>query len=147
MNKKQIGKLFGEVKKSSFESLAAQWESEKGWKENSQNIALELLDFLDENDLTQRSFAEMMGVSPQVINKWLKGQENFTLETIAKMEKVTKRKLIRVVSEPVFHAAITEETIFIQTIYEKAPTASSANFKQAKIVPLRAEKYLLANVN
>ena len=145
--KTKIETVFGDIKKSSFLTLAAQWECEKDWKENSQDIALEILEFLDENELTQRAFAEMMWVSPQVINKWLKGQENFTLETIGKMERVMKRKLIQVVTQPVSNTAISEDPILIESIYEKARSAMPEKFKHAKVVPLVASKYIFANVN
>ena len=46
--------------------------------------------------MTQRKLAEKMGVSPQYINKVVKGKENLTLETIAKIEDVLGITLIEV---------------------------------------------------
>lgn len=37
--------------------------------------------------LTQKDLVERMQISPQIVNRWAKGQENFTLETIVKLEK------------------------------------------------------------
>jgi transcriptional regulator with XRE-family HTH domain len=56
------------------------------WIEKSQLIALKILRTLRLKGLTQKDFAKQMGVSPQVVNKWLKGSENFTLQTICKIE-------------------------------------------------------------
>ena len=41
---------------------------------------------LEEQKLTQRQLAERMGCSAQYISRLLKGEENLSLETIAKLE-------------------------------------------------------------
>ncbi|PLX14061.1 MAG: hypothetical protein C0594_00540 [Marinilabiliales bacterium] len=46
--------------------------------------------------MTQRRLAEEMGVSPQYINKVVKGKENLTLETISKIESVLGITLIEI---------------------------------------------------
>ncbi len=56
----------------------------------SQNIALKVLDKLDEIDWSQRKLAIEMGVSPQQITKIVKGQENLTLETQIKLQNILK---------------------------------------------------------
>ena len=45
----------------------------------SQNIALKVLDRLDELHWTQKKLAQKLGVSPQQDTKIVKGQENLTL--------------------------------------------------------------------
>lgn len=45
-----------------------------------------VLEALKAQMLTQRDLAEKMNVSPQQINKIVKGQENLTLETITNLE-------------------------------------------------------------
>lgn len=146
MSKSGLGQLFKDIKKSDFETLATKWEREKSWKENAQHIALELMDFIEENNLTQKAIAAQMGVSPQVVNKWLKGEENFTLETIGKIETILGRKLIQVISGAVGNTVSSDETILIEERYRKPVTASSGKFKQAKVIPIHA-KYSLANAN
>ena len=44
----------------------------------------------------QPTLAEEMGVTPQYISKVVKGKENLTLETIAKIEEVLGIKLVEV---------------------------------------------------
>jgi transcriptional regulator with XRE-family HTH domain len=54
----------------------------------SQDIAIKVLERLDMMDWTQRKFAEKLEVSPQQVNKIVKGKENLTLETIVKIQEV-----------------------------------------------------------
>jgi transcriptional regulator with XRE-family HTH domain len=64
------------------------------WIEKSQLIALKILRTLRLKGLTQKDFAKQMAVSPQVVNKWLKGSENFTLQTICKIEDILGMSLL-----------------------------------------------------
>ena len=62
------------------------------WREvfkemNSQHIALIMLDKMDELKMTQKQLAERMSCSHQYVSKVLKGQENLSLETLAKIER------------------------------------------------------------
>lgn len=52
------------------------------------DVLLDLITHLKENDISQKTFAEMMGSSPQNINKLLRGKGNLQLKTIRKIEKV-----------------------------------------------------------
>ena len=49
---------------------------------------------IKEKGIKQKQLAEMVGVSPQQINKIVKGNENLTLETIAKLENALNIALI-----------------------------------------------------
>ena len=67
----------------------------KKWLSYSSNIALRVLAALEESEeMTQKSLAEKVGVSPQYINKVLKGQENLSLQTIAKLSEALNIELI-----------------------------------------------------
>jgi ribosome-binding protein aMBF1 (putative translation factor) len=66
----------------------AEWRlANKGWLKKSAGIAVRVLLVLKEKGITQKELAEMMSVSPQQINKIVKGQENLTLETLDKLER------------------------------------------------------------
>ena len=54
----------------------------------SQDIALKVLNKLDELGWKQKDLASKMDVSAQQITKIVSGKENLTLETIVKLEKV-----------------------------------------------------------
>ena len=67
----------------------------KKWLSYSSNITLRVLAAIEENkQMTQKALAEMIGVSPQYINKVLKGQENLSLQTIAKLSDALNVELI-----------------------------------------------------
>ena len=67
----------------------------KKWLSYSSNIALRVLAALEESEqITQKTLAERVGVSPQYINKVLKGQENLSLQTIAKLSEALNIELI-----------------------------------------------------
>ena len=57
------------------------------WLKHSQHIALIKLDKMDELKMTQKQLAERMSCSHQYVSKVLKGQENLSLETLAKIER------------------------------------------------------------
>jgi len=60
----------------------------KSWLRYSQHIALLMQDKMNNMNLTQKDLAAQMSVSQQYISKILKGQENFSLETLAKIEDI-----------------------------------------------------------
>ncbi|MDE6106252.1 MAG: helix-turn-helix transcriptional regulator [Bacteroidales bacterium] len=65
----------------------AEWRLQnKSWLRHSQHIAMLMLDKMEEMDMTQKQLAELMGCSQQYVSKVLKGQENLSLETMAKIE-------------------------------------------------------------
>ena len=67
----------------------------KKWLSYSSNIALRVLAALGENEhMTNESLAQMIGVSTEYLNKILKGQENLSLETIAKLSEALNVELI-----------------------------------------------------
>ena len=74
---------------------STQWHKEaefrlenKSWLRYSQHIALLIQDKMNNMNLTQKDLAAQMSVSQQYISKILKGQENFSLETLAKIEDI-----------------------------------------------------------
>ena len=65
------------------------------WLNYSSNIARRVLAAFDgEVGLNQKILAEKIGVSPQYINKVVKGHENLSLETIAKLSDALGIELI-----------------------------------------------------
>lgn len=75
------------------ESMHSDWREKAEWRRDnrvwirrSQEIALRMLNSMDEHHLTQRTLAERMGCTQQYISKILKGQENLSLETLVKIE-------------------------------------------------------------
>ncbi len=63
-------------------------QKNKSWLRESKRIAVKVLLALKEQNMTQKELAEKMGVSPQYINKLVKGKENLTLDTITKLQNI-----------------------------------------------------------
>ncbi len=68
------------------------------WLKHSQAIALRILRTLRAKNISQKELAEKIGVSPQHVNKIVKGRENLTLETISKLEAALEISLLMVSS-------------------------------------------------
>ena len=68
----------------------------KAWLQKTQAIALKILRSLRSQGMSQKDLAEKLNVSPQMVNQWVKGSENFTLETISKIEHALGVELMNV---------------------------------------------------
>lgn len=67
--------------------VAAQERREnKEWLRYSQQIAMLMLDKMEELCLSQSAVARRMGCSQQYVSRVLKGSENLSIETISKIE-------------------------------------------------------------
>ena len=73
----------------------AEWRiTNKSWLRYSQMIAMMMLDKMEELGLTQKAVAERMGCSQQYISRVLKGTENLSIETIAKIESALDLQIL-----------------------------------------------------
>jgi ribosome-binding protein aMBF1 (putative translation factor) len=67
----------------------AEWRSvNKNWLRRSAFVALKVLEALRAQGLRQIDLAEKLNVSPQQVSKIMQGNENLTLETLDKLERV-----------------------------------------------------------
>ena len=83
--------------KSNWVQEAMEKQANIGARTNARKVAIRVLVILDERGMSQAELAEKMGVSRQQVTKIVKGQENFTFETIDKLEKALGVTLITVV--------------------------------------------------
>jgi DNA-binding XRE family transcriptional regulator len=58
------------------------------WQKEAKMIAFKILTQLKEKGITQKQLAEKMLVSPQQINKWVSGNEKFSLDTLIKIQQI-----------------------------------------------------------
>lgn len=73
----------------------AQSEVQKwAWKKYAFGIAIKAKSRMESLGMTQKQLAEKMGCSQQYISLLLKGNENLTLETIAKIETILEISLL-----------------------------------------------------
>lgn len=74
----------------------AEWrQRNKAWLRHSQHIAMLMLDKMEKLNMTQKQLAGLMGCSQQYVSKVLRGQENLSLETIAKIEDCLEIPILR----------------------------------------------------
>ena len=89
----KLSKLQGDTP-SQWKAAAKYRRDNREWLKKSAAIAVKVLDALKAQELTQKDLAERMQVSPQHINKIVKGRENLTLETITNLEMALGIKII-----------------------------------------------------
>lgn len=76
----------------------AEWRMmNKSWLRYSQQIAMMMLDRMEELHMSQKQLSELMGCSQQYVSKVLKGQENLSLETLSKIERCLN---LHIIAEP-----------------------------------------------
>lgn len=95
-NKETFKALVSQEDTNAVEELKARI-ARRSYTRYSKKIALSILIRLDELQWKQKDLAEKMEVSPQQVNKWVKGNENFTLDTLAKLSQILGVELINVV--------------------------------------------------
>ena len=67
----------------------------------SQKIALHILSRLSVLGWKQKDLAEKMAVTPQQVSKWVKGKENFTLDTLIKLSHVLSYNVFQAIPEDI----------------------------------------------
>ncbi|SDC96886.1 helix-turn-helix domain-containing protein [Niabella drilacis] len=102
----------------------------KGWLLKSQLTAIQILRALKNQHLSQKDLAAKLNVSPQQVNKWVKGQENFTYETVDKIERALGIRITNIAGE--FDDEKTEVVVKKTSEYQKADY-SMPHFQQSEI--------------
>lgn len=90
-----IGKL-SKGGASNWKERAKQRKADKPWLSKSRAIAFRILDELKALGKSQVWLADQLDVKPPQVNKWVKGKENFTIETISKLEIALGVDLMRI---------------------------------------------------
>lgn len=70
-----------------FRERVEERAAQREYLDRSRVTAINILSALRKRGMTQKDLAELLAVSPQTVNQWVKGTENFTFETIGKIEK------------------------------------------------------------
>lgn len=90
------------VQDTTFQEKASWRLTNQAWLDRSAKIAIAVLSTLRGNraegksPANQKELAERLGISPQQVNKIVKGQENLTLETVSRLEQALEIRLIEV---------------------------------------------------
>jgi transcriptional regulator with XRE-family HTH domain len=96
-----------------------------GSRKNARKVALRVLHILKERGISQTELAEMMGVSRQQVTKIVKGKENFTFETIDKLERALDVTLMTIGS--------SEEHTTVN--HKRLPAAAPVTSERSKTRP------------
>ncbi len=92
--KKKLQKVLSDQPSGALEKT--KWMREnRSWLKKSQNIAMKVLDILEAKGWNKQDLAQRMSVSAQQVSKIVKGKENLTLATIAKLENALEVTLIQ----------------------------------------------------
>ncbi|MBN9382426.1 MAG: helix-turn-helix transcriptional regulator [Chitinophagaceae bacterium] len=75
------------------------------------DIVLRINQILQEKGYTQKDLAERMNKKPSEINKWLKGNHNLTLKTLAKLEAELGEPIISVPTTRVKRSARDQKQV------------------------------------
>ena len=66
----------------------AKWRQDNEvWLKWSQGIAMKIIDYMQEHNLSHADIASRLGCSPQYVSKILSGHTNFSFKSIAEIEK------------------------------------------------------------
>lgn len=95
----KIEEIVSNSPKSSWKKKVEWRRVNKDWLRKSSDIAFRILDALDEKGWKKKRLAEELGVSAQQVSKYVKGEENFKLETLCNLEQVLGIELATVVQE------------------------------------------------
>lgn len=127
----------------------------RAWLRKSVDIALRILDALDKMSMTQAELAKRLNVSRQHISKIVKGQENLTLETIARIEEVLGVVLIAIPENATNDSAATQRDQSSKWLADQAQELDLGYRTEKKIKPIvyhsfeekeQIEKELLATM-
>ena len=71
---------------STFEEEARWRQENEIWLRLSRSVALTIIDYMQEHNLSRTQMAKQLNVTPQYLSRILSGTENFSLKSVAKIE-------------------------------------------------------------
>lgn len=109
----------------------------------SQQIALKVLNKLDELGWSQKELAKKLDVSPQQVNKIVSGKENLTLETQVKLQEVLDIAILATYYEKKANELLESIKTYIKETYT-VPEKSNVNKQKSEVF---AQKHLKMEYN
>jgi transcriptional regulator with XRE-family HTH domain len=73
------------------------------------NLILRIHEILEQKGMSQNGLAERLGKKPSEISKWLSGEHNLTLRTIAKLEAELGEPLLSVAQNDKFSTVTNKD--------------------------------------
>lgn len=81
-------------KPSTFVEEAKWRQDNEVWLKWSQGIAMKIIDYMQEHNLSRADIASRLGCSPQYVSKILSGHTNFSFKSIAEIEKCLNIQIV-----------------------------------------------------
>lgn len=137
---KKLEALVSKTPSRWIEESNRRFENKEGLR-YSQQVAVRILRTLREKKLSQKDLADLLDVTPQTVNKWVKGSENFGFFTIAKIEKALGIKLMHICesNESVIISSINMVTISNQVhAYLNEIEKPMEAEKETNVIPLNS---------
>ena len=82
-------------KPSTFTEEAKWRQDNEVWLKWSQGIAMKIIDYMQEHNLSRADIASRLGCSPQYVSKILSGHTNFSFKSIAEIEKCLNIQIMK----------------------------------------------------
>src|SRR4051812_8774659 len=86
----------GKEQSPSFAAREKYRRENEEWLEDSFKVAVLILQTLRQKGWTQKQLADEMQVSPQQVNKWIKGTEHLQTGTIRKLQKALGVQIMQI---------------------------------------------------
>ncbi|MHA6697371.1 helix-turn-helix domain-containing protein [Chryseobacterium sp. A301] len=122
--------------------LAKERIKNREWLKESQRLAVRIMLKLDDLKLTQRDLASMLNVTPQYVNKLLKGKEKFGWEIIVALQKTLDMPILYSYEQEL---EMTTKSYINEIVIKRSTTLPSAKKElevptKCKIIPLFGTK-------
>jgi len=108
------------------------------------DLVVRINNLLKEKGLTQKKLAEQLDKRPSEINKWLKGEHNFTLRSLAKLEAELGEPILYIPKTKSFTSTGFKKTSFI--VHRNTWPDSKINYSKFTETTVKPNKEL-ANVS
>lgn len=135
---------------NSWQDDVVYYEKNKTWLDYSAKIAALILRTLRKNreknifPNSQKDLAHIMRVSPQQVNKWVKGRENLTIETISRLSEALSIALFNFQAEPQANykvqSVITQMDTIVPPLNRFVTPSNNGGFMNAIVYQTVAEK-------
>jgi DNA-binding Xre family transcriptional regulator len=97
-------------------------------------VTIRIQELLDKKGWSQRDLAQKLGKTPAEINKWLRGDHNFTLQTLCKIEVELGQDILEIYCES---RKSTQKTTFKGVVAFKNAETSMV-FNKTTVIPLKS---------
>lgn len=132
-------------KNSGWYEKARKRQENKGWRDHSFEFALIVLRIIRSKNITQKELADKMDVSPQYVNKVLKGEENISFETVSKFERALGLPLLKFAPAEAYYVMRVSNGIAVCDYAIKGQKAEPSYITLLQNKPEKASLFVKAN--